>query len=234
MSAHSLTAALSLKVMQRTPQPRIARSMSLLLGGTALHAIDVPLRFGSEETVDWVGGAPSVQAAGFLIDLFPDELGAVLLALAFLGLLRNASGALRGCFVLLIALQALALIAALGAHSPQEAVVQEGFTFDWRGSVGSGTALIAGWSLAALAGQLEFTTSRWRWRRFAVWATLGEAALLAGIAVLGYIASTSAEIHPSWAAAATGLAGLGFVLMVFLGYLGLAASLAMRAEAMAP
>ena len=67
-----------------------------------------------------------------------------------------------------------------------------------------------------------------------MWATLGEAALLAGIAVLGYIASTSAEIHPSWAAAATGLAGLGFVLMVFLAYLGLAASLAMRAEAMAP
>ena len=218
--------------MQRTPQPRVARSMSLLLGGTALHAIDVSFRSESTETVSWVGGAEPVQSTGLLIDLFPDELGAVLLVLAFLGLLRVASGALRGWFVLLIALQALAFFVALGSHSSQEAVAQEGFTFDWRGSLGSITALIAGWSLAALARQLDFTTSRWRWRRFAVWATLGEVALLAAVAALGYTASTS--VDPSWARAATGLAGLGIVLMLFLTYLGLAASLAMRAEAKAP
>ncbi len=208
--------------------------MSFLLGGAALHAIDVPIGSGTKETVSWVGGADSVQATEFLIDLFPDELGAVLLVLAFLGLLRVASGALRGWFVLLIALQALAFFVALGSHSPQEAVAQEGFTFDWRGSLGSITALIAGWSLAALARQLDFTTSRWRWRRFALWATLGQVALLAAVAALGFTASTSAGVHPSWAAAATVLAGLGFVLMLFLTYLGLAASLAMRAEAKAP
>ncbi|MDG1490340.1 MAG: hypothetical protein P8R43_00520, partial [Planctomycetota bacterium] len=183
--------------MDRSPQPAVARSMLFLLGGAALHAIDVTIGSETAETVSWVGGAESVQATEFLIDLFPDELGAVLLLLAFLGLLRVASGALRGWFVLLIALQALAFFVALGSHRPQEAVTQEGFSFDWRGSLGLITALIAGWSLAALAGQLDFTTSRWRWRRFALWTTLGHVALFTAGAALAYSASTSAEIHPS-------------------------------------
>ena len=181
--------------MPDSPQPNIARSMLLLLAGAALLAVDVTFGTNGTETVTTWDGPDSVTETGFLLDVFPDELGAILLALAFLPLRRVASGALRAWFALLVALQPLIFFVALGSHRPQEAVeavAQEGFSFDWRGSLPLITIIVAGWSLTALAGQLDFTTSRWRWRRFARWATFGNLGMVGLFALFTGLASAQA------------------------------------------
>ena len=218
------------------PQPPIVRSMSLLLAGAALLATDVTVGLNQTETVTTWGSPDPATETGFLIDVFPDELGAALLALAFLALRRVASGALRGWFALLVGLQGLIFAVALTSHGPQEAVAQEGFHFDWRGSLPPMTMLIAGWSLTALAGRLDLPTSQRRWRRFATYATVGHLVLFCLAVLFAVYTSTQGE-EPTWTAlavAASVLAGLGLALTVTLAYFGITACLAMRAEAKAP
>lgn len=222
-------------LMADPPQTKIARSMSLLLAGAALLAIDLTVGADGTEAVTTWEGPDAVTETGFLIDVFPDELGAVLLALAFLPLRRVASGALRAWFALLIGVQSLVVIVALGSHRPQEVVAQEGFSFDWRESLELITIIVAGWSLTALAGQLNFTTSRWRWRRFALWATFGHLGMVGLLALFtGLLGAQAATWTPAQLTAATmTLAGLSLALQIALAYLGIAACLAMRAEAKA-
>lgn len=218
------------------PQPTIVRSMSLLLAGAALIVFDLTLEAKPAEAVTTRDSPEPATETGFLIDVLPDALGAVLLALAFLALRRVASGALRGWFALLVGLQGLIFAVALTSHGPREAVAQEGFRPDWQGSLTLMTMVIAGWSLTALAGRLHFPSSQWRWRRFATYATVGPVVLFGLAALFASYASTQGE-EPSRTAsvvAVSALAGLGLALSVAQAYLGIAACLAMRAEAKAP